>query len=321
MEEQGKDRIAHGNGQMRAQSISLMCSTRTCCNAGCRFCISRTTPDADTLARSPDNIVLCGERRLRVGLQYAERLGATHAILTGKADPTQEDPNYLLWLAAVAREYVPAVDMHTNGFLLHPGKSRARLLEQLNDQGLTMVSFSIASFDEKTNRELMGIPKSAAELIPTARELELLVRCSLVMNAQGVRDTAGVLDYIRTAGNLGAHQVVVREIWRPKVCGPCNAGVYEWSHANAIDVATIQEEFIRIASDPNNAYGLQQRDRLPWGTPVFVVGGHFNDPSHGVNVTFSCTEEGTGGAVLKSIVHKPDGHGYRNWDHNGESLY
>ncbi|OGL95356.1 hypothetical protein A2348_01485 [Candidatus Uhrbacteria bacterium RIFOXYB12_FULL_58_10] len=316
-----KPQIAHGNGQMRAQSISLMCSSRTRCNAGCRFCISRTTPEAEVTPCNAGDIAFCNERRLRVGLRYAERLGATHAILTGKADPTQETPEYLTWLVSTAQEYLPLVDMHTNGWLLHTGKLREQLLEQLVDAGLTMVSFSLASFDEAQNRELMGIRKSAAELIPIARDLGLLVRCSLVMSDLGVKDAAGVLDYVQRAGNLGAHQVVVREVWRPKVYGAWNAGVYEWSHAHAVEVAPIQDEFIRMASELENQYGLQQRDPLPWGTPVFVVGGNFKDPAHGVNLTFSCTEEGTSGSVLKSIVHKPDGHGYRNWDHNGESLY
>lgn len=316
-----KPQIAHGNGQMRAQSFSVMTSSRNRCNAGCRFCISRTTPEAEVAPEIAGEIVRCDERRLRVGLRYAERLGATHMILTGKADPTQEDPDYLAFLLRTGQEYLPLADMHTNGWLLHPGKLRERLLEQLVDAGLTMVSFSLASFDEEQNRNLMGIRKSAAELIPIARDLGLLVRCSLVMNAHGVKDAQGVLDYVRIAGDLGAHQVVVREVWRPKVYGAWNAGVYEWSHAHAVEVAPIQDEFIRMASEPDNGHGLQQRDPLPWGTPVFVVGGRFKDPAHGVNVTFSCTEEGTGGNVLKSIVHKPDGHGYRNWDHNGESLY
>lgn len=316
-----KPHIAHGNGQMRAQSISIMCSTRTRCNAGCRFCISRTTPETEVVTEKPGEVVLCDERRLRIGLRYAERLGATHAILTGKADPTQEDPDYLEFLVRTAQDHLPLVDMHTNGWLLHPGKARADLLRRLERVGLTMVSFSLASFDEAENRELMGIRESAAELIPIARDLGLLVRCSLVMNARGVKDAAGVLDYVQRAGDLGAHQVVVREVWRPKVYGAWNAGVYEWSHGNAVEVAPIQDDFIRMAADPDNAYGLQQRDPLPWGTPVFVLGGRFKDPAHGVNLTFSCTEEGTGGSVLKSIVHKTDGHGYRNWDHNGETLY
>ena len=68
-------------------------------------------------------------------------------------------------------------------------------------------------------------------------------------------------------------------------------------------------------------YGLKQKTPLPWGTPVFVVGGTFNDTQHGVNVTFARCDEATVGSVLKSIVHKPNGHGYRNWDHNGDILY
>lgn len=53
---------------------------------------------------------------------------------------------------------------------------------------------------------------------------------------------------------------------------------------------------------------------------MFAVEGAWPDPSFGVNVTFANCGENVA-PVLKSIVHKPDGHGYRNWDSNGDVLY
>lgn len=315
-----ESRISHGSGQMRAQSFSIQVSDRTRCNAGCQFCISRTTPGTETPDK-PGNIGLCDDRRLRIGLGYARSLGATHAILTSKADPTQESPPYLEGLVRTAREYVPLCDMHTNGFLLQPGKMREDLLERLRDAGLTMVTFSVASFDPEENRALMGIKQDPASLIGKARELGLLVRCSLVMNERGVRDVDGALRYVRTAGELGAQMVVIREVWRPKVYGTWNREVFDWNHGNAVDLPPIQTAFREIAAAEGNPHGLVERDPLPWGTPVLAMGGVFTNPSHGVNVTFALCEEATAGTVLKSIVHKPDGHGYRNWDHNGDILY
>ncbi len=313
-------RISHGGGQMRAQSFSVQVSTRTRCNAGCQFCISRTTPGTET-PDSPGALRFCDEARLRVGLNYARALGATHAILTGKADPTQEDSLYLTRLIDTAREYLPLCDMHTNGFLLQPGKMRENLLAELVAAGLTMVTFSVASFDPGENRTLMGIRQDPRALIAQACDLGLLVRCSLVMNERGVRDVAGVLDYVKTAGELGAHMVVVREVWRPKVYGVWNKDVFDWNHANAIPLPPIQDAILAIASEGGNPRGLQVLDPLPWGTPVLGMGGVFRDPSHGVNLTFALCEEATVGAVLKSVVHMPDGHGYRNWNHKAEILY
>jgi len=139
--------ISHGLGKMSAQSISIQASTRERCNGGCEFCISRTTPNSTGACSK--NIQLCDMNRLEVGLNYAHHLGATHSILTGKADPTQEDSHYICDLIRLSRKYVPLVDMHTNGYLLVPGisKTRGDLLKHYVDAGLTMITLSIASFD------------------------------------------------------------------------------------------------------------------------------------------------------------------------------
>lgn len=309
--------IAHGSGQMRAQSFSIQVSDRERCTAGCRFCISRTTPGTADVERA---VKTCNMDRLRVGLGYAQQLGASHAILTSRADPTQEDETYLVDLVRTAREYLPLVDMHTNGLLLLKGR-KANLLKKLVNAGLTMVTFSIAHHDNETNKDLMLQKESAASLIKHARELGLLVRVSLVINKQGVVNTTGLIEYIRELGNLGAQMVVVREVWRPEVYGAWNQEVYDWNHDNWVDIAPLQSDFSILAEDRDNPYGIREGNPLPWGTPVFLVAGIFDEQSHGVNVTFARCEEANAGTVMKSIVHKPDGHGYRNWDHNGDILY
>jgi molybdenum cofactor biosynthesis enzyme MoaA len=310
--------ISHGSGQMKAQSISIQVSDRVRCNAGCQTCISRTTPGADKCGKE---IKTCDLDRLEVGLAYAKRLGATHAILTGKADPTQEDEEYLKEVIRLARKYVPLVDMHTNGYLLLDGKPKADMLRRLKRAGLTMITLSIAHHDNEKNREFMKIKQSGADLIRKARALGLMVRVSVMVHKQGVRDTESLMDYIRELGNLGAQMVVVREVWIPNVYSDINREVYDWNVANKLDIAPIQNEFREHAKMRDNAYGIREGDPLPWGTPVFLVGGIFDDPNHGVNVTFARCDEANSGTVMKSIVHKPDGHGYRNWDHNGDILY
>jgi MoaA/NifB/PqqE/SkfB family radical SAM enzyme len=321
-----EERISHGHGQMRAQSFSIMVSSRTKCNAGCEFCISRTTPGDDLITKAPhchgQAYTLCDPKRLITGLNYAKYLGATHAILTGKADPLQEDPEYLIELIKFSRDYLPLVDMHTNGLVFHTGMHKEKLLDKLFAAGLTMITFSIASFNPAQNCDLMHIKKSAAELIQYAASLGLLVRCSLVVNKQGVDDAAGVIDYIKQAGELGAHMVVVREVWVPEIYGQRNHKVFEWNKANKVGIKPIQDKFIEYARYAQyKEFGITQRDPLPWGTPVFAMGGVFTDQDHGVNITFACCDEGTTGEVIKSIVHKPNGHGFRNWDHDGDILY
>lgn len=309
--------IAHGSGQMRAQSISIQLSTRERCTAGCKFCISRTTPGTEV--EDEKIIRTCNLDRLHVGLRFAERTGATHAILTGRADPSQENENYLIDVVSMASEHLPLVDMHTNGFLFQAGMPKAHVLPKLVNAGLTMITLSIASHDFEQNRGLMLIKKSPAELIERCRDLGLMVRASLVINKSGVQNAEGILEYIRVLGNLGVQMVVVREVWRPESVGRATQEVIDWNTQNWIDIAPLQEKFTEFGEQ--KLHGIRIGNPLPWGTPVFLVGGIFDEKSHGVNVTFARCEEANGGTVMKSIVHKPDGHGYRNWDHNGDILY
>ncbi|OGL98295.1 hypothetical protein A2318_00520 [Candidatus Uhrbacteria bacterium RIFOXYB2_FULL_45_11] len=313
----GHRSIAHGSGQMRAQSISIQLSTRERCTAGCKFCISRTTPGTEIEdERAKDE---CKMDRLHVGLGFAKQTGATHAILTGRADPSQEREEYLIDVIKTARQYLPLVDMHTNGFLFQDGMPKAHVLPKLVEAGLTMITLSIASHDFEQNRDLMLIKKSPADLIQKCRSLGLMVRASLVINKSGVQDTAGILEYIRVLGNLGVQQVVIREVWRPESVGRATQEVVDWNTKNWIDIAPLQKEFTKFGK--KKLHGIRIGNPLPWGTPVFLVGGIFDEKSHGVNVTFARCEEANGGSVIKSVVHKPDGHGYRNWDHNGDILY
>ena len=257
-------------------------------------------------------------------MNLARQMGATHAIITGKSDPTQEEPEYLYKLISKCREYLPLVDFHTNGFLLFPvGDRHGISMSELKKAGLTMITFSIASFKEEINQKLMRINQSPQALIEQARSLGLLVRCSLVVNKVNTSypHTGDVMDYIMQAGGLGAHMVVVREIWIPDVHCEINREVHDWNRENYVPIKPIEERFKEICQDKWDPRGLHLCDPLPWGTPVFSMSGIFTDRDHGVNITFAICDEATTGPILKSIVHKPNGRGYRGWDKPGDYLY
>ncbi len=309
------EQISHGQSRPWALSFSIQVSSRTKCNGCCKFCIAATTPGTSI---DEIGIKLCDENRLGIGLGYAKNLGASHAILTSKAEPTQEDPDYLCHLVRTAREYLPLVDMHTNGFLLTRG-SKSDLLEKLTKAGLTMVTFSVASFNNPTNKHLMGLEQNTEELVTKALEFGLLVRCSLVVNKYGESNIARVMDYIFRAANLGAHMVVIREVWIPDNTQDQNNSVFLWNQINQVPIAPLQSQFMEAVE--GNLYGLRLRDPLPWGTPVFTIDEGLSDPNHGINITFARCDEASTGKIFKSIVHKPNGHGYRNWDSNGDILY
>jgi len=304
--------------QLRAQSISVMVSNRQKCNARCKGCIS-----ASTQASSDYRDFWCDPQALRKGLRYAERLGATHAILTSKSEPTLEPREYLCGLVESCSAYLPLVDIHTNGTLLQPGGVREGLLSSLEARGLTMVTYSIADHRLERNTEFMGTLQNVDYLVRTARDLGLLVRCSVLLTKETVQDVDDLWDYIRFMGDLGVHQIVVRELWTPSNFDPTKCGSahpYLWSLANKVSLGSVEDDFWLRVGHVRYGLHLEERDPLPWGQRVYAVHG-FANPNHGVGVSFARCDEGQDGKVIKSIVHKPDGHGYRAWDSNADILY
>lgn len=317
-------------GQMKAQSISIQVSNRTRCNGSCKFCISRTTPNTSGL--DDEETTFCRIGDVVKGLTYAKRLGATHAILTGKAEPTQEPVRKLVGLIRTCRSHDFLVDMHTNGFLLsksyqqeaeYEEKLRIEpLLDKLVVGGLTMITLSIAHYDPKINQELMGLKIDYETLIRKAAGLGLLVRCSLVLAKSGVYEYNEAAKYIIHMGSLGAHMVVMRELWVPSTFDGKDKGIFEWNKKNHVSLFHIEGGFRDAALKKRNIdCPIYQLNPLPWGAKVYAMEGCFDDPEHGVNITFAKCDENDAGPVLKSIVHKPNGHGYRNWDFNANILY
>ncbi len=300
-------RTGISSGQMKVQSISVQVSDRTRCNAGCKFCISRTTPAdrKDTVSES-----ILDFNRLEVGLEFAKRGGAYTAILTGKADPLQESPTYIGELIRTCKQYLPTVDMHTNGFVFH---EKPNFLSNFQNHGLTMITFSIAHHKSARNSQLMRLRSDYDpwEQVRLAQKLGLMVRCSVVLCKAGVNDLASLLDYIETAKIAGAHQVVVRELWLPDRIESSDHDVFDWNRHNKVLLETLYNEVLQKAEQSNSLIKFVRY--LPWGTAVFEI--------NGMNVTFARCEESYNGGTLKSLVHRIDGHGYMDWDHTGSILY
>ena len=184
----------------------------------------------------------------------------------------------------------------------------------LVDYGLTMATFSIAHHDAAINSDLMEMRSDYDpwKQVRKARELGLLVRCSLVLCKSGVNSIDELMAYIHKAKEAGAHQLVVRELWLPDNTSAMNSGVIVWNRDNKILLDKLHDDVAAEAQHDDNPR-IKLVRHLPWGTPVYEI--------EGMNVTFARCEESYNGGTLKSLVHRVDGHGYMDWDHDGSSLY
>ena len=223
------------------------------------------------------------------------------------------------------------VDLHTNGTNLFNNYE----ISQLAEGGLTKITFSIAHLDSDVNKKLMGVMQDTEMMIKTANTYGLLTRVSLVLTKSGISTFEEVVRFIREVGEMGAHMVVVRELWIPNLVNPANKEILKWCEENFISVESIEKKFFNTTHEyhmgsvselgqfitKENSLGLIVGEPLPWGPPVYGMEGKFRDQNHGVNITFARCDQNSKGPVLKSIVHRPNGHGYVNWDSNCFILY
>jgi len=223
---------------------------------------------------------------------------------------------------------MPVVDLHTNGWLLQGPKPKFQL-DHLEDAGLSMLTLSVAHDNPEMNRQFMGGHGGCVDpLIRHARDIGLLTRVSLLVHRGGIQNLDDIMRYIQHFGNLGVHMVVIRELWVPAGKEPTawpstKHHPWYWSFHNKVPIAPLEAAFDAIAWTEGHLrteLRVERREPLPWGQKVFAVSG-FPNKDYGVNVTFARCDEGQNGQIIKSIVHRPDGHGYRNWDSNGDLLY
>jgi hypothetical protein len=234
------------------------------------------------------------------GLKYARQLGATHCIITSKADPLQ-DWSYVQDIAFQASEYGFLVDLHTNGYLL----VRSMIDEFLGH--VDQVTFHTESFDKDVNREIMGIQPPDEEVVRCIVKLGKLVRFTALANKKTLPDVRAVIDYVKRAGALGAQRVAIREL-----------GTYnKWCEDNWVDVVDMFFKMAALTNPHTTGNALYRRGAgLPTGENVFL----FDDPPVQLTLGSGCFGEADD-FTIRSIVHRPDGHGYRSWFDVSNILY
>ncbi len=282
-------------GQTRVQSVSLIPSTRRRCNGQCKSCIARMTPGA--MEDKPNYVPM---HRVKDILDYGKQAGAMTAIITSKSEPTldhEQNAGHFMELLQTCRERLPQVDLQTNAFLLERKKDR---LEWLVDNGLNMLTISLASFIPEINRAFMGIKYNPEKVIAKANKLGIIVRCSLLLTKETVDTVEKIVDYIKSARDAGVDMVVVRELWQPDDPEDSNDSVVaQWVRTNAVPMQTVETNFDSMAKANGKIDGLPIRlvRLLPWGAQVYDVGG--------VNTTFARCDEKYQNGTYKSIQLVP----------------
>lgn len=209
-----------------AQSLSICVPGKKCINQ-CKFCVSCMHTDAykNQMDENLPFYDLYFEDYIK-RMIFAKENDANIMMITGDIEPLQ-NRHFLQTLATINKYVLPQkgcsgfnwIEIQTSavGF----DRNYARFLR--NTVGVSVFSFSLSSFDDEKNAEIVTMPKNMQvniqQVCEIAKEYDFTLRLSLNMSKEMLRSIGGILNYkiieriFVKAQSLGADQVTFRKFY------------------------------------------------------------------------------------------------------------
>lgn len=242
------------------RSISFLPIARGC-QASCPFCFSDASASAEQTSGRVDLDVA------RQWLAVARLRGAERAVITGGGEPTLLARERLLALVAACREHFDKVVLITNGvrFAGADAGERRAWIDDLVAAGLGVLAISRHHWDEATNAARMNLATHTERVLEVAAQVPALrTRLICVLQRGGVESIADIDAYVQWAAARGVHEVCFKELYvstsRESVYHSLAANQYSAEHQ--VPLARVHEWA--------HARGFAERERLPWGAPVYA---------------------------------------------------
>ena len=285
-----------------AQSLSICVPGKGCINR-CKFCVAcmhcaRYKNQMDENLPFYDLYLKDYVDRMA----FAKENDANIMMITGDIEPLQ-NRHFLQTLSLINNYVLPArgcgsfkwIEIQTSGVLFD--RNYARFLR--NTVGVKVLSLSLASFDDKVNAEIQGMPSKLAISIESvcaiAKEYDFILRLSLNMNTALWASAGNFPGIFKKAKALGADQLTVRKLYTEG-----DNKQSEWIEANKVD----DEVFTRLdiyVSSHGKHLGV-----LPYGYHQYSVDGI------SVVIDKDCMNQGRG-ETSKYFVLRPDCKLYDGW--------
>ena len=294
-----------------AQSLSICVPGKKCINR-CKFCVS--CMHADTYKNQMDENLpfydLYFEDYVR-RMVFAKENDANIMMITGDIEPLQ-NRHFLQTLAIINSYVLPQrgcsafnwIEIQTSavGF----DRNYARFLR--NTVGVSVFSFSLSSFDDEKNAEIVTTPKNKkvniADTCATVKEYDFTLRLSLNMSKEMIRSVGGENYYesieriFDKASQLRADQMTFRKFYAN---GENKQS--QWIKENKVDDFFFKEL---------NEYVLKNGrliGKLPYGYQQYSVNGI------SVVIDEDCMNEGKANKdTSKYFVIRPDCKIYDGWN-------
>ena len=296
------------------QSLSICVPGPRCINK-CKFCVAcmHTSWYKNQMDENLPFYDLYYEDYLK-RLIYAKENDANIMMITGDIEPLQ-NRHFLQTLAIMNKYVLPQrgcssfnwIEIQTSavGF----NKEYARFLR--NTVGVSVFSFSLSSFDDEKNAEIVGMPEklkvNIQEVCKIVKKYDFTLRLSLNMSDEMLRSVSGgenlpgyeMVDRIfKKSKELGADQVTFRKFY---TSGDNDQS--KWINENKVDDSffTVLEQYVRVNG---RLIGV-----LPYGYQQYSV--------HGISVVIDqdcMNEQKAKKETSKYFVIRPDCKIYDGWN-------
>jgi len=290
---------------MKIQSISLVVGG-SACDAKCPYCVARLTGRGEAQPEPPNMPML------HKAIEMATRNGVCTAILTGKGEPCAKTNRrqITIYLENLFEAKMPFVCLQTNGLWL--GRANEvevlRCLKDWRSKGLTTVSISVVSWQDKLNAEIFTPGKEYTDLgrlVALLKGFGLVVRLSCIL-CKGYTDTPQrVMDLVGFCNDLGAQQLTLHPVTCPD--NGKSPDVEQWVREH--ELSDSEQEAIRA-----KLRTYPKLMSLAHGGVVHDV----NDISVGFSecLTIDPSQDGE----IRQLIYYPDGRIMYDWVHKAAIL-
>jgi len=288
------------------QSLSICVPGKKCINE-CVYCVARM--NTDLYKNQMDENLPFYDLYLKDYINkmaYAKEQDANIMMITGDVEPLQ-NRHFLQTLALINNYILPSkgcgsfnwIEIQTSGVMFN--NNYARFLR--NTVGVSILSLSLSSFDNKMNAEIQGIPEKLEidikEACRIAKEYDFTLRLSLNMNKYLYESVGGTVEGLfNKCRELGADQVTFRKLF---ISG-------ENSQTDWILENKVPDELF----DEIDTYIVEKGEHintLPYGYKQYII------DNMSAIVDIDCmNEEKTDKMISKYFVLRPDCKIYDGWN-------
>lgn len=219
------------------------------CNADCKFCVAQL--------RFENRGIMYQKCKIDDDNEYLKRLEevlVTIRPLNPSISITGGEPTRCRRLVSIL-ELVNKLGFRkrtitTNGScLLHEVKGKT-ILQHLIDNGFSHLNISRTHFDEEINKGIMKFEagnycsnEDLAKILPYALKNGLRPRMSCLLLKEGVHSVKDIVDYLEFYGNLGADNIIFRELMDFDKGNMTNVEKMNYCIENKIKLNDIWEQF------------------------------------------------------------------------------